>query len=89
MPLSFLITKWYLTLGNLMLRKKIGIYMGIDPTSYCAGLFLYFLIFYVQKLTSYGSSYAYKLIRTIRFIEDLKQYMISFILQTNISNPSK
>ena len=34
--ISFLITKCYFTIGNLVLKQEIPIPMGIDPTPYWA-----------------------------------------------------
>ena len=39
--LQHLITNCYFTVGNIVMRQKIGIPMGIDPAPFWANLFLY------------------------------------------------
>ena len=51
--ISFLITKCYFNIGNLVFKQEIGIPMGADPAPYWANLFLYFFEpKYVQQLIS-------------------------------------
>ena len=70
--ISFLIPKFYFTIGNLMLKQEIGILMGLGPAPYWAGLFLYFFESkFVQQLISKGSEHAFKFQRTSRFIDEL------------------
>lgn len=69
---SFLISKCFFTIGNLVFKQDIGIPMGIDPAPFWANLFLYFYEKqFVQKLISEGSPRAYKYNNTGRFIDDL------------------
>ena len=70
--ISFLITKCYFTIGNLVFKQDIGIPMGIDPAPFWANLFLYYFESkFIQQLISQGSSRAYKYNATGRFIDDL------------------
>ena len=39
--LNHLITNCYFTVGNIVMRQKIGIPMGIDPAPFWANLYLY------------------------------------------------
>ena len=53
--ISFLITKCYFTIWNLVFKQEIGIPMRIDPAPYWANLFFYFFEFeYVQQSISKG-----------------------------------
>ena len=56
-----------------MLKQKISIPMGIDPTLFGASLFLYlFESKYIQQLISKESPHAYKFHGTSRFIDNLR-----------------
>ena len=53
--ISFLITKYYFTIWNLVFKQDIGIPMSIDPAPYWASLSFYFFEFeYVQQSISKG-----------------------------------
>ena len=59
--ISFLITKCYFTIGNLVFNKEIDIPLVVDPVPYLANLFMYvFDAKYVQQLISKGCLSAYK-----------------------------
>ena len=54
--ISFLFTKTFFTIGNLVFKHKMDIPMDIDPAPYWANLFLYFFeLKYVEQLISEGS----------------------------------
>ena len=49
--LNHLISNCYFSVGNIVMRQKIGIPMGIDPAPFWANLFLYtYEHEYIQKL---------------------------------------
>ena len=69
---SFLIERFYFTVGNLVLKQDIGIPMGIDPAPFWTNLFLYFFESkFVKSLVSLGSTRAYHFHPVDRFIDDL------------------
>ena len=69
---SFLISKCYFTVGNLVFKQDIGIPMGIDPAPFWANLFLYFFESkFMKDLISSGSKRAYRYHGVGRFIDDL------------------
>ena len=66
--ISFLITKYHFTIGNLALKQQTGTPIGIDPASYWANHFLHFFESKcVQQLISKGLPRAYKFYGTSRF----------------------
>ena len=67
--ISFLITKCYFTIGNLVFNQVIDISIGIDQTPYWANLSLYFFESkYVQQLIFKRSPFAFKFHELSRFI---------------------
>ena len=70
--LKHLIENCYFKVGNILLRQKIGIPMGIDPAPFWANLFLYtYENDFVSKLVSTNKALARKFHSTRRFIDDL------------------
>ena len=71
-PLENLIQNCYFMVGNLLLRQKIGIPMGIEPASFWANLFLYtYENEYTSELISNDKVKARHFQATKRFIDDL------------------
>ena len=70
--LDHLITNCYFTVGNIVMRQKIGIPMGIDPAPFWANLFLYtYEHDYIKKLIKENRVKAKHFHSTFRFIDDL------------------
>ena len=70
--LNHLITNCYFTVGNIVMRQKIGIPMGIDPAPFWANLFLYtYEHDYIKKLIKEDRVKAKHFHSTFRFIDDL------------------
>ena len=70
--LQHLITNCYFTVGNIVMRQKIGIPMGIDPAPFWANLFLYtYEHSYINQLIKEDRVKAKHFHSTFRFIDDL------------------
>ena len=70
--LDHLISNCYFTVGNVVMRQKIGIPMGIDPAPFWANLFLYtYEHDYINKLIKEDRVKAKHFHATWRFIDDL------------------
>ena len=70
--LSHLISNCYFTVGNTVMRQKIGIPMGIDPAPFWANLFLYtYEHDYIKNLIKEDRVKAKHFHSTFRFIDDL------------------
>ena len=70
--LNHLISNCYFSVGNIVMRQKIGIPMGIDPAPFWANLFLYtYEHEYIQKLIKEDRVKAKHFHSTFRFIDDL------------------
>ena len=70
--INHLITNCYFTVGNIVMRQKIGIPMGIDPAPFWANLFLYaYEHDYIRKLIKEDRVKAKHFHSTFRFIDDL------------------
>lgn len=70
--LDHLISNCYFTVGNIVMRQKIGIPMGIDPAPFWANLFLYtYEHEYIQKLIKEDRVKAKHFHAAWRFIDDL------------------
>ena len=69
---DFLIQNCYFSVGNTLLRQKIGIPMGLDPAPFFANLFLfYYESEWLKKLKKSDNIKARKFGNTFRFIDDL------------------
>ena len=72
MAIKHLITNCYFTVGNVVLRQKIGIPMGIDPAPFWANLFLYtYEHDFINKTIKEDRIKAKHFHSTFRFIDDL------------------
>lgn len=70
--LNHLISNCYFSVGNIVMRQKIGIPMGIDPAPFWANLFLYtYEHEYIKKLIKEDRVKAKHFHSTFRFIDDL------------------
>ena len=70
--LNHLISNCYFTVGNTVMRQKIGIPMGIDPAPFWANLFLYtYEHDYIKNLIKEDRVKAKHFHSTFRFIDDL------------------
>ena len=70
--LDHLISNCYFTVGNIVMRQKIGIPMGIDPAPFWANLFLYsYEHDYIRDLIKEDRVKAKHFHSTFRFIDDL------------------
>jgi hypothetical protein len=70
--INVLISNCYFTVGNILLRQKIGIPMGLDPAPFFANLFLfYYESEWLNKIKKYDNIKARKFGNTFRFIDDL------------------
>lgn len=70
--LNHLITNCYFTVGNIVMRQRIGIPMGIDPAPFWANLFLYtYEHDYIKQLIKGDRVKAKHFHSTFRFIDDL------------------
>ena len=70
--LDHLISNCYFTVGNVVMRQKIGIPMGIDPAPFWANLFLYsYEHDYIRDLIKEDRVKAKHFHSTFRFIDDL------------------
>ena len=70
--LEHLIENCYFKVGNILLRQRVGIPMGIDPAPFWANLFLYtYENEFVSNLVSNNKALARKFHSTKRFIDDL------------------
>ena len=70
--MSFLINKFFFTIGNMVFKQDIGIQMSINPASFLANLFLYIFEYkFIKQLISSESSKACKYHGVSRFIDDL------------------
>ena len=69
---SHLVANCYFTVGNCVLRQRIGIPMGIDPAPFWANLYLYFYEeAYISELIRVDKRKARRFNLTKRFIDDL------------------
>ena len=70
--LQHLISNCYFSVGNIVMRQKIGIPMGIDPAPFWANLFLYtYEHDYIKELIKEDRVKAKHFHSTFRFIDDL------------------
>ena len=70
--INHLITNCYFSVGNIVMRQKIGIPMGIDPAPFWANLFLYsYEHDYIKKRIKEDRVQAKHFHSTFRFIDDL------------------
>ena len=69
---KFLIENCFFTLGNLLVRQKIGIPMGIDPAPFWANLYLYWYEDrFISMLIHSDRRKAFLFNGNFRFIDDL------------------
>ena len=70
--MKHLIENCHFTVGNLVMRKRIGIPMGIDPAPFWANLYLYYCEEkYITGLIGCDKIKAKKFHAVKRFIDDL------------------
>ena len=70
--IEHLIKNCYFSVGNIVMRQKIGIPMGIDPAPFWANLFLYtYEHNYIKELIKTDRVKAKHFHSTFRFIDDL------------------
>ena len=70
--IKHLITNCYFSVGNIVMRQKVGIPMGIDPAPFWANLFLYsYEHDYIKHLIKEDRVKAKHFHSTFRFIDDL------------------
>ena len=69
---KYLLENCFFTVGNIVVRQKIGIPMGIDPAPFWANLFLYtYEKAFMKKLVKEDKRKAWLLNSTGRFLDDL------------------
>ena len=70
--IEHLIKNCYFSVGNIVMRQKVGIPMGIDPAPFWANLFLYTYEYnYIKELIKTDRVKAKHFHSTFRFIDDL------------------